>query len=107
MLSYRHLPECSYDLCPLGSDDFLMRNTSLCFGGWVFLPIWTTCNSASLKGMPDRGHTGPEWTITSTAIEMVTEESHMVSSNRSQSLDTDSELLRKPLIKPPGLEEAL
>lgn len=73
-----------------------MRNISLCFRGWVFLPIWTMCNSASLKGMPDRGHTGPEWTIASTAIETVTGESHTLSGHRSQILDTDSELLRKP-----------
>lgn len=57
--------------------------------------------------MPDRGHTGPEWTIAFTAIEMVTGESHMVSGHTSQILDSDSELLRKPLIKPPSLEEAL
>lgn len=105
--SYGHLPECSCDLCPLGSDDFLTRNISLCFRGWVFLPIWTTCNSASPKGMPDRGHTGPEWTIASTAIETVTGESHTLSGHRSQILDTDSELLRKPLIKPASLEEVL
>lgn len=56
--------------------------------------------------MPDRGHTGPEWTIASIAIETVTGESHTFSGHRSQILDTDSELLRKPLIKPPSLEEA-